>query len=595
MTHDELNQFILNYLTEDKTKSAIMLTGDWGTGKSHYIVNNLAPFLMKEENGSHKCIIVSLYGLKDTLEISRAIYLECRAKFLNADSEKAATGMFLGKTVFKGVTSFLGIDLFKSEDEMRQLYESINLSGKLIILEDLERSGINILEVLGYVNNLVEQDGAKVLLVANEGEIIIKEPKRVKDNKGKDVLQLVNTEQTEIYLKIKEKTVSDTIQYREDYTKAIIDIISVFDNDILCRFASIESAKDIVDIMYICDSLNLRSFIFACQKTGDIFSEIGEKYTSNDDFIRALFYGILFYVLRVKKGSELHWGRESLLSIKLGHEKAPLFRFCYDYLTRQVLDISKVQETFDAYKELLLFDKSKSNTDEDINVISRYYIHTENEVREALKRIENRLENPDDISFYMYGTIAVYAISIKELLDYNIDEITNLLVQNLYGKGDKLDIDHICHTLMGDNASENAKKEYQEIYSRMDESLKGIQKPFANFNYLPEQSEFFYEYVIQNKKYFQEIEGFAQYLDIDRLAEMYLKCSSVQKDNIRVAFITVYRFRNNLRSFPRDWENLRKLLEIIKIQRANDVGDKIQQLQYDLFIGNLTDALDIIK
>ena len=28
--------FIENYLTNDKTKSAIMLTGGWGTGKSFY-------------------------------------------------------------------------------------------------------------------------------------------------------------------------------------------------------------------------------------------------------------------------------------------------------------------------------------------------------------------------------------------------------------------------------------------------------------------------------------------------------------------------------------------------------------------------------
>ena len=47
-----------------------------------------------------------------------------------------------------------------------KVYASVNLTGKLVVLEDLERSGIDILEVLGYVNNLVEQDGVKVLLVS---------------------------------------------------------------------------------------------------------------------------------------------------------------------------------------------------------------------------------------------------------------------------------------------------------------------------------------------------------------------------------------------------------------------------------------------
>lgn len=81
MTYQDLNQYILHYLTEDKTKSAIMLTAPWGSGKSFYIQNELKPFLEKEENGSHKCLVVSLYGLKELSEISKALYLESRAKF----------------------------------------------------------------------------------------------------------------------------------------------------------------------------------------------------------------------------------------------------------------------------------------------------------------------------------------------------------------------------------------------------------------------------------------------------------------------------------------------------------------------------------
>ena len=62
-----------------------------------------------------------------------------------------ATGKIVTKTIFKGVTSFLNIDLSHSDEEMQELFESVDFSGKLIILEDLERSGIDIIEVLGYV------------------------------------------------------------------------------------------------------------------------------------------------------------------------------------------------------------------------------------------------------------------------------------------------------------------------------------------------------------------------------------------------------------------------------------------------------------
>ena len=93
-------------------------------------------------------------------------------KFLTAASEKSTTVTFAGETIIKGIAGALGVDLSVSERSLKRLYASVNLTGKLVVLEDLERSGIDILEVLGYVNNLVEQDGVKVLLVANEEELM---------------------------------------------------------------------------------------------------------------------------------------------------------------------------------------------------------------------------------------------------------------------------------------------------------------------------------------------------------------------------------------------------------------------------------------
>lgn len=97
MTNGDLNQFILHYLTKDKTHSAIMLTGSWGTGKSYYIQNVLVPFL-KEGHGK-ECVTVSLYGLKSISEVSKNIYLELRAKALSAKGEAATAGKLIAKTI----------------------------------------------------------------------------------------------------------------------------------------------------------------------------------------------------------------------------------------------------------------------------------------------------------------------------------------------------------------------------------------------------------------------------------------------------------------------------------------------------------------
>lgn len=597
MTYQDLNQYILHYLTEDKTKSAIMLTAPWGSGKSFYIQNELKPFLEKEENGSHKCLVVSLYGLKELSEISKVLYLESRAKFLNNNSEKMEAGKLATKTILKGVTSFLGIDLSHSDEDMQKLFESIDLSGKLIILEDLERSGIDILEVLGYVNNLVEQDGVKVLLVANEEAIKQYKPLTTTTEDQQNVVELMYkatdnndrefTETAKKYLEIKEKTISDTIQFEEDYSMAISDIIHLFDDEILNRFANDSNIKDILNVMKSCETFNLRSFIFACQKLSDIFKKLDKKYLSDDNFVKAIFFGTLFFVLRQRNGKDEKWGQEKYFSVELGNEKAPLFKFCYDYITRQIERLDEVEDAYQSYLELMLYDSNRSNGDSDINTLQTYYIQTESNVLNALQSIEKRLENPEDISFYQYGTIAVYSILIKSLLGYDIDKIKKHLIENLKGKGNKLQLEQIFTTIMGNECTAEQKEEYESLRKEMAKSLKICGETIPEFDYLPEQSNLFCDSIIKNESRFYIQKSFAAQFDMKRLSEMFKGCTAKQKQNIRGAFVGMYQV-GNIRDFlMNDKESIELLLDYIKSDRAGDIGDAIQKLQYDWFIKNL--------
>lgn len=95
-----------------------------------------------------------------------------------------AVGEIIGKTIFNGLVSKVGFDIGSTNDKVFQdLYESIDLTGKLIVLEDIERTQIDIIELLGYINNMCENDGVKVLLVTNESELLTTYEKT--DDKGK--------------------------------------------------------------------------------------------------------------------------------------------------------------------------------------------------------------------------------------------------------------------------------------------------------------------------------------------------------------------------------------------------------------------------
>ena len=198
-----------------------------------------APFL--KEDKKNRCIIISLYGLESISDISKSIYMELRIKKLKKDSEMRAAGKVLTKTIFKNMVGILGIDANMSEDDLQDLYSSIDLSGKLLIFEDLERSNIDLITVLGYINNLVERDGVKVLLVANEDEILNKVPKASNfdietlisldsENNDKEDDKNNISEDVQKYLRIKEKTVSDTIYFESDYYKGIKNILTIFEN-----------------------------------------------------------------------------------------------------------------------------------------------------------------------------------------------------------------------------------------------------------------------------------------------------------------------------------------------------------------------------
>ena len=613
MTFEKLNKYILHYIEEDRTKKAIMLTAPWGTGKSYYIQNELKPFLEDEKNGKHKCIVVSLYGIKELFEVSKAIYTAIRMKFLDKDSEAVATGKIIVKTVVKHLANITKFDISQSDTDLKKLFESVNLSGKLVVLEDVERSGIDILDIMGYVNNLVEQDGVKVLLVVNEEEILkfehegkiigFKEKQEIEEQRKVQRMKNLHNKETEQekeieysetikeYLRIKEKTVSDTVNFEEDYQSAIKNIITMFGDETLSEFADEKELGSILHLMNDSKHPNLRSFMFACQKTCDIFKLLERKYLDDKKFVRAIFFGIIIFVQNQKVGKIEKWGQEKFFSIDLGSEDAPLFKFCYEYVVNQIQDFSEVNEVHEEYRKYIVYDEKKSNGDKDIQTLSNYYVKKESDVFNALKNIEKRLENPEDIAFCQYGALAVYSIVLKEVLNCDVTKIQEQLVKNLKGRGDKLHLEQLFHIDLGDSCSEPQREEYEKLRKAMSESLNNCEIIIENFNYQPEQSEIFYNYAISNKSKLSVKGAFAKNLDIEKLAEMFEKGTAKQKNDIRGAFLTVYRDDSVKLYLANDIESIAKLLEIIKNWPSEKVGDKIQQQQHKWFIENLEDII----
>lgn len=475
-----------------------------GNGKK-LLYSKCACAIFKEGHGK-ECVTVSLYGLKSISEVSKNIYLELRAKALSAKGEAATAGKLIAKTIAKGVVGRLGIDLSVDSSTMQELYESVDLSNKLVILEDVERSQIGIFELLGYVNSLVEQDGVKVLLVANEDEILKNhscEETELSafeqgwlDDEQKPRSAKRMSEDAQKYLSVKEKTVSDTVQFTGEYTSAILQIIDSFDNSMLKKFANDASARTILNLMDTYKHHNLRSLIFACQKSVDIMESLNAPY--GEDFVESIFFGIICFTFRFKAGKNLKWDENEHYSIELGSESFPLFKFCFDYITRQYIDVTTIAAAAAAFDKKKLYDRRKTIGDSDLQTLCTYHAHYESEVLQAVESIDRRLDDQNDISFYDYGAIAVYSIIIKHFLGIDIQSIKSKLVNNLRGRGNELQIEELFRVGI---SRENPVivKEYKDLHKEMAEALKCGLDVIPGFGYLPEEVNQLYDYTIEIK------------------------------------------------------------------------------------------------
>ena len=599
MTDFEYNSYIENYLDNDKTKSAIMLIAPWGMGKSYYIQNSLIPHL--EKDGGKRCVVVSLYGMNDIKEISKAIYLEMRAKAISYKGEKFEAGKIVGKTILKGVLSKIGIDLSLEEQDLEKLYSSIDLTDRLIILEDLERSGISIKQVLGYVNNLVEQDGAKVLLVANENEIKQYEPVVSKDKDGKDVKKWVYTTETEEYLKIKEKTVSDTIRYLCDYDMAIESILRMFSdcNLNLCLDDKDKCGKptvirEIIDIMEKLKEYNLRSLIFACQKTVDIFANYTD--TLDIEFFKYVLLGNIAFALRLKDNDDIIWSDKTNPN-DLGTSKYPLHKFCYEYIKYQELDVSKIKDHQEAFLERQEFEKRQRETRTALSIL--YDFHTQNGeiLALAVEAIRDELKEGTTIPTSEYGKLANYLIAVRVVLDKPsiIDECKSVMLENLQKSvhDDSKVLDRLkIHDSFG-FWEECQTKEYNDFMEEMTAAFQGCTFALSADDTPLEYIKKITDLMCDNDSPIRQNKSFMDKIDVDKIVKGLEKATAEQISDFRRGILSIYRVVNVSDFLPNDKDALVELQSGVKSLLDEGKGkDKVVRLQYSWLVGNLQTGID---
>ena len=180
--NERIFQYLLHYAENPDPRYGVMLKGRWGCGKSFFVCNWLDKYKEKYLKGENSLepIYVSLYGLKETSQITRCID-QVLHPFLYSKGAEFTKKLFkiAGKIVFKTTLDWnkdskedVSFDATLDSLSLLSSKDSEFVGTKLLVFDDLERCLIDMKLLLGYINNFVEHGSCHVIIVGDETHVI---------------------------------------------------------------------------------------------------------------------------------------------------------------------------------------------------------------------------------------------------------------------------------------------------------------------------------------------------------------------------------------------------------------------------------------
>ena len=306
---EDLVESILDYIRSDYTDYAIMINGEWGSGKTHFWNNKVRKKIesMQLNGRRYTTIYMSLYGISNLEEISKKIFIETTQlmdknlrKFMNNNEqttipEYAKTGIDMANLF--GVT--------QNGDKL-DYAEFFSTDDKVLCFDDLERANVDVIDILGYINNFVEHDHIKTIIICNEKELSTKlkssnlEMKTFiatylldKQNEltkaDKPIVEKIQEKIEHVfdkandYERIKEKLIGETFEYAPKFDYIINGILMRYEsNPDLIRFLR-ENTGFIISTFNKSGTRNLRILKHALNDFKKIYEMVSKSYpnTSN--------------------------------------------------------------------------------------------------------------------------------------------------------------------------------------------------------------------------------------------------------------------------------------------------------------------------
>ena len=579
LSNDEIIKVMLEYIEEDKYKSAILINGEWGSGKTFFITEKLSKVIKDRIKNEGKYIYVSLYGVGNVEELSNKLYSEICSETLvklsGVEKEKIDTGIkWIPKLLY--FTKF--IPFIKNYNSIKKIMAPIikeiaKIKKCVVVFDDIERCKIDIYELFGYINELVEHNEVKAILVANEKKITDKENKDGEINK---------------YDEIKEKLVGITIMYKPEFNLSYEHIIDTYLKEAnLKEYLKNEKQKTLIlKEFYEKEEYNLRTLIYLITMYKKIFSLL-EDIEFDKNYVEIHMENILKYSTYISLELKIKNKLENLeftenkeienIYFKDNSQKILYgYKFINDYFQTGYLNEEKIKKILlDEMRERKKIDeKVKENENLSFNKLyGNWWKLEDEEVNDNFRLLKEELEeNKYPPIMYKDIIIILLQLEIEEFIDENETlEFIKLMKRNLeleetkrkYEKSYKHEIFEI---LIED--SKTREKYNNLIKDLLDTIDKNLQKEDGkSFLIENEWNEEFLRECSKLSNIFLMNKKFLFYENIEELMTKIVGVKSPYNVYYLIEGIRrIYSFSNLDEYYKNDIPNLELLITKLKIQ-----------------------------
>lgn len=326
---EELKRIIEDYIKIEQTSYAILIKGSWGSGKTHFFNKQLSCVIKKS---GLQPLYISLYGIGTLEDLSKTLVLAI-FPFLQS---KTAKRLSAGADIVSGALSTLSIagfslDLNKIVDKF-DISKWVSVSkNKVLCFDDIERAKLEVGQILGFINNFVEHDNIKTILIANEDEIINNQLKENYPEKVQAAIQALvkkdpdkNIQSDELsktiddlfrskisYPTIKEKLVGRTVEYIPDIESIFDSITNIYKSDKELKSFLDSNKQIIIKIFQKSNTKNIRTLKGALDTFKVVYIALRK---TGDSTLHKHELGVLAFILAVS------------LEIKTDEARIPEFR-----------------------------------------------------------------------------------------------------------------------------------------------------------------------------------------------------------------------------------------------------------------------------